>query len=384
MSGVDDTHQTRYFAAGSALFAARCPSAILAAAVEEVFVDLPEAQPSAVAADVVVTDAGGGRLNIDIDGVRRCSAQAPDLAMATLVSAVSRLALDAEPEHLHLHCAALSLDGDGVLISAASGTGKTTLAAALSQHGWTYVSDEAIALDATSATAVGFPKPLVIKPGGGEILAEFDAARVELESAEDASWWVVPAGALSAVVAGSVVPKLIVILHRSEDRRTDQPSVITHVDPADAIVGLMSQTMDAERFGPDAVLALARLVARCRCVAMSVGPLGQAMQTLQEQLRMTVDEKVVLELDSQSPSGSDVWRTAPTVRSVSIGERVVVHDSTTGAVAALDEAGSAVWQVVHGKPPTWWSPEMMHAAHTTAFLEDLAAHGLLIPQIAND
>ena len=179
MSGVDDTHQTRYFAAGSALFAARCPSAILAAAVEEVFVDLPEAQPSAVAADVVVTDAGGGRLNIDIDGVRRCSAQAPDLAMATLVSAVSRLALDAEPEHLHLHCAALSLDGDGVLISAASGTGKTTLAAALSQHGWTYVSDEAIALDATSATAVGFPKPLVIKPGGGDIIDEYESREIQ-------------------------------------------------------------------------------------------------------------------------------------------------------------------------------------------------------------
>src|SRR5258707_2227030 len=41
-----------------------------------------------------------------------------------------------------VHCACLELDGDGLLIAGASGTGKSTLSVALSENGFTYVSDD--------------------------------------------------------------------------------------------------------------------------------------------------------------------------------------------------------------------------------------------------
>lgn len=297
--------------------------------------------------------------------------------MTSVVTAVSRLALDADEGHLHLHCAGLSLEGKGVLISAASGVGKTTLAAALALRGWTYVTDETLAFGSGSKTGSGFPKPLVIKPSGHDLLPELETVRVPVQSQDEVSWlwWHVPASRLPAPVEPTVAPVAIVILTQARDGSVDKPPVLVPLHPADAVVALMAQTMDPQRFGPNALTVLARLTARCRCVSMTIGPLDAATSILEQLIR---SERVVEEVrELVTPTGADGWHPTPDARSVMIGDRTVVHDTTGGSIVALDEAGSAVWLALHGEPPTWWDPDSMQSPATRAFLGELEFHGLV-------
>jgi len=374
----EENELTRRFAAGPATFVVRCPSAEIRTAIEVLFVDLPDGSSADDCSEIALIVAGDGLLELKVEGGRHVAPQDIDGAIASMVTAVSRLALDADPERLHLHCAGLSLDGKGVLISAASGTGKTTLAAALTRRGWSYVSDEAVALESDSSTAFGFPKPLGIKPSGRDLVPELAAGRVDL-GLVDELWWHVPARSLAAAVETELTPSVIVILHRAPDGSTDTVSVATPIHPVDAVVALMGQTMDPQRFGAHAVAVLANLAARCSCVTLPVGPLDAAASVLEQLAKSTVevDEVEEFERTAASDTGVHPWQVSDSVRSVRIGDRVVVHETEGGAIAGLDEAGSAVWRALYGSPPAWWEPEMMQSSGTRAFLDQLVSHGML-------
>lgn len=62
-----------------------------------------------------------------------------------------------------IHAGAVELAGKVVLLPGEGGTGKTTLTLALSGEGWTYLSDDLIALDLATNEIVPLPKPLSIK-----------------------------------------------------------------------------------------------------------------------------------------------------------------------------------------------------------------------------
>ena len=371
---VGEGLMTRGFAAGPATFAVRCSSPSLRDAVERAFTDLPQPDEG-VEHELAMLETEGGVVLHAPD--RRVPPQAANGALATLVTSVSRLALDDDPDRLHLHCAALSMDGRGLLISAPSGTGKTTLAAALVLGGWTYVSDEAVALTLGSDDAHGFPKPLLIKPGGGRLIAELEAVSVPTDE-DEAPWWIVPASEVPAPIARHLTPSLIVILHRSLDGGTDEVPVPVALHPTDAVVALMGQTMDASRFGPDAVVALAAMAAQCRCVALPVGPLADAVGVLEELIRSPHQAMNHRDLGPSAQPSVGGWRVPGEIRSVIIGDRAVVHATVGGAVLALDEAATGLWRALHHDAPAWWSPEAMRTPNAVAFLEQLQSHGLLV------
>jgi hypothetical protein len=62
-----------------------------------------------------------------------------------------------------LHAAALSLGGQGFLIAAPSGTGKSTTAWALLHHGFDYLSDELAPVDLNSLQLQPYPHALCLK-----------------------------------------------------------------------------------------------------------------------------------------------------------------------------------------------------------------------------
>jgi hypothetical protein len=325
----------------------------------------------------LVAEVGTDHLSLRLPD-RVVPPQSPDGAAASLVTSVTRLALDEDPLRLHLHCAAMSSDGRGLLISASSGTGKTTLAAALARKGWSYLSDEMVALDGTSKCVSGFAKPMVIKPSGRELAGELELARVSF-GLDEGLWWHIPAGAIPAPVTQEISPTLIVILHRTPDGSTYAPPVATPLHPADVVVALMEQTMDSQRFGSEAVFVLARLASRCRCIALSVGPLDLAVATLEELVIADV-ETVELQLpDEKATAVAELagWAVGESVRSAVIGARAVVSNTAGGAVAAFDESGTALWQALHGCPPAWFEPAMSETPVAMAFLENLATHRLV-------
>lgn len=81
--------------------------------------------------------------------------------------AVQRLA----PRYLLLHAGALALDGRGILLPAASRSGKTTLTAALVAAGCRYYSDDIAALTPHDLLLHPFLRSLCIKPGSFEVLS---------------------------------------------------------------------------------------------------------------------------------------------------------------------------------------------------------------------
>ena len=67
------------------------------------------------------------------------------------------------PELYFLHAAALSLAGRGLVIAAASGTGKSTTAWGLLHHGFDYLSDELAPIDLDSLRLQPYPHALCLK-----------------------------------------------------------------------------------------------------------------------------------------------------------------------------------------------------------------------------
>lgn len=371
---------TRAFVAGAARFVVICPTQHLREVVESLFIDLDESALP-IEHTLRLESTGSDELLVLVDGTDDPIPKHPDVALTSLVSAVSRLALDAEPERLHLHAAAVSRGGRGVLISAPSGTGKTTLAAALAHRGWAYTTDEAVAIAPEDITCYGFPKPLMIKPGGTGLVPDLRHSRVQGDWKSE-EWWHIPASSIPASLEKSVEPVAIVILRRAADGTYTAPSTATAMHPVDAVVELLQQTMDPERFGPGSLAVLGELAAKAHCVELQAGPLDTSIPILESLVSDDPPLRPMLVLEPGE--GTTRWSLPSAVRSVLIGDRVVAHNTNGGTIAALDEVGSAAWLAIHGLPPDWWSTELLLSESTIEFLTQLASFGLLQDAYSTD
>jgi hypothetical protein len=83
--------------------------------------------------------------------------------LRAVVFAVNTAAVDTV-ELPALHALAVASDDGAIVLAGASGSGKSTTAATLVQHGWRYLSDEVAALD-PSGRVRPYPKPISIDPG---------------------------------------------------------------------------------------------------------------------------------------------------------------------------------------------------------------------------
>ena len=81
-----------------------------------------------------------------------------------------------------LHASCVNLNGKAVVIAGASGAGKTTLTAALTQAGATYLADDLVPLNENGLLAGDFPVALAVKAGSWpsvtELYPELDKANV--------------------------------------------------------------------------------------------------------------------------------------------------------------------------------------------------------------
>lgn len=366
LTGVGDSadmQRTRPFDIGATSFDVSAPSAAIRTRVEQMFTDLPTAPDSVHHFEIAEADD-----RFELTGPNNTLTLGNEsIALATLATSVNRLALDADPGRLHLHCAALAHGEVAVLISAASGTGKSTLAAALAQTGWAYLSDEAVALHDGGATA--FNKPILLKGEASEMLGLADDVGVALPDSRVIR--AVPASHLGAPLASISTPNVVVVLHRQGDGSVADAPICQPLHPADAAVSLLQQSMDSVRYGPDALAHLVALTSAAHCVAVSVGPPAATAQL--------VASLTPAEQPMQSRPIAPIEVTPDAVRSHRVGDRVAVHDTSEGgAIAALDEAGSAAWLALHGQAPDWYPPHMLTEPATQPFLRRLETLGLLL------
>ncbi len=96
----------------------------------------------------------------------------PNILEVSLSQVVLQRLVEHDDSQLMLHAAALECAGRGLLCVAAAGCGKTTLTSWLLGHGYRYLTDELVAIDAES-TMRGVARPLNVKASGLDLIRGF-------------------------------------------------------------------------------------------------------------------------------------------------------------------------------------------------------------------
>ena len=290
------------------------------------------------------------------------------MLLDVLVGGVNLSILYADPVALHLHAGAVSRNGRGVIVVGESGSGKTTLAATLVSAGWDYITDEMVRLMPGESLITGFPKPLSIRASGAD-LVKIPSGVVPIAGA-DASLQVSPAQ-LGARVTDRSTPSLLLFCSGpAAQRRGAQPTARV-ISASDAVVALMSQTMDAERFGPGAVEVLSELAARCRSFAFGVGE-TDLMANLISGITDAEYTHVTPPVEAVSASG----RVVDGILTVLIGEEAVVHVQRSGAIMALDPPAAAIWRRLADIPVDGNDVDL-HGPVESRFVAQLVTMGLI-------
>lgn len=154
--------------------------------------------------DVVVSVNGEGPWQIHSPGHSATATNVTD-AIDQALAAVNLSAVMATPT-LAMHAAVVTRHGETLVIPGPSGQGKTTLTTALLQHGWRYVSDEALALRWSDGSLVPYPRPLALSPWAATRLGVLGVA-----AGHDV---VMPASDVGTVAREVPAPRRIVLLHR--------------------------------------------------------------------------------------------------------------------------------------------------------------------------
>jgi hypothetical protein len=339
-----ERHTTRPFAAGAFEFAIETADDDDRLLVESLFRDLPP--PSSVGGKVTVVSFLRNDVDTSswaLDGPRMDHQPALTLeaALVGLMAAVNLCALDAEPESLHLHAAAATREGRAVVIAASRNTGKTTTVAHLVARGWGFVTDETVRLSVGDNEVRGFAKPLSIKPGGTRFVDHLQPWMIPPVDDGHDSFRFVPIGASGVTVVDRGLPHLVVLLRRPSDSTSITVPVARRLHPADAVVALMQETLDAERFG-SAALRLATLAAASHCYELTISTPTATAEQIEQLFELGPVEPVEV---SVLPS-SDAF--SPGVVSVALGDRAVVHEVVSGRILALDEGAARVWKQLGG------------------------------------
>jgi len=344
VAGRGERHTTRCFTTGAFAFAVATSTPDDRQLVESFFGDVPAPNRGGheiAEFSLLRNDSAGDSWTVGGPHVLDLPAATLDTALEQLLGAVNLCSLDAEPEHLHLHAAMATIDGRGVVIAAERNTGKTTTVAHLVARGWSFVTDETVRLTTGSNEISGFPKPLSIKPFGRPPVAHLEPWMIPPVGDDHERFRFVPIGASGATLADGGVPHLVVLLRRSWGDPSAVGAVARRLHPADAVVALMQESLDAERFGA-AAERLAALAATTHCYELTRGTPDE-----------TADEiEMLFELDPAEPMEVRVLPPSaafhPGVVSVAVGDRTVVHDEASGRILALDEGATQVWRQLGG------------------------------------
>jgi hypothetical protein len=341
----DELVMTRPFAMGAFIFRVAASVADDRDVIESLFRDMPEpdsGETHVAAYTFLRSGADGSARTLAGPQVDEVTLSDLDAALSRLVGAVNRSALDAEPEHLHLHAALAVKEGRSVVVAAAPNTGKTTTIAHLVARGWGFVTDENVRLASGTSQVTGLPKPISIKPGGRDLVEHLEAWMIPPVQDGPEAFRFVPMSASGAAVVDGGAPHVLVLLRRPSFVIPGTKPVAARLHPADAVVALMSDTMDAERFGP-AAARMAELVAVSHCFELTAGTPTETADLIEQLACLDPVEPMEVEVLPPSPAFS------AGVVSVMLDDRVVVHDTMSGRILALDAGGAQVWRQLGGQ-----------------------------------
>jgi hypothetical protein len=179
-------------------------------------------------------------------------------------------------DFLLIHAGSVSTTaGDGILLPARSGGGKTTLVTALVRAGFLYLSDEGGAIDPVSRMLYPYPRALTLKVGHADVFPEL-CGRVNGSGWFEGSKWIRPADIRPGAV-GKPCPIKLVVAHEY------RPGAVTELTPlttAQGAMELLTNSLNLLRYRSRALPLVADVARGARCYRMISGDLNEAVQAI--------------------------------------------------------------------------------------------------------
>ena len=200
-------------------------------------------------------------------------------AIHTLLWHLNAATVERADPYVVLHAGGVALGNEGVIISGPSGAGKTTLTAALVRAGFSYLTDEALAIDPKTGLLQPYPKALTIQQGSWELLADMRPPPSDLSLHV---WHVAPADIRPNAIASPTPPTLVLLPTR--EGATD----MEELSRAETAVQLAQHCFGFPAGATPTLPVLADLLVRCRCFRLSTVDLGRAVRSVEELMHRTV------------------------------------------------------------------------------------------------
>ena len=220
-----------------------------------------------------------------VDGTRsEASTRGPGLIGQLL----ARIDHDAEQvtgqKHTVLHAAACHLDGHTLLIPGAPNAGKSTLVAYLSLQGWTYLSDELLAvLPGPIPQVLAYPRTIVLDPGswrlfGGHLIEPPRTITAQIPHRRHLA---LPRD--SRVEPSSCLPITDVLLYRWP---ADDGARVEELDVVEGLRTLLGSSFSLQRRPDRDLERLSHVVERTACWQATTEQLAELEPVLRKTLKL--------------------------------------------------------------------------------------------------
>ncbi len=189
------------------------------------------------------------------------------------------------PAHDTFYGAGLAIGDGAILLSAPSGTGKTTLALECLRRGARFYADEFVFVERSTARVHGFSRTLMVREeargliGDAALQALLDRSALHATTAAKNAWRLIAAhDAFGERVLAEPLPlRHIVLLTRSAGRAAR----LTQISAAECMLEVLPRTFFA-CLQPADIWGLLERYARTTCYRLEIGDPGEAAATLLE------------------------------------------------------------------------------------------------------
>lgn len=248
---------------------------------DEIFAGFPGPEASEAPHEYTLrcTDDPPTRVEIRLDGEPLARFVTVAAAVAHLLWDLNRRVVASSDRFVLVHAGAVARRGPALVLPAPMESGKTTLVAGLLCAGFSYLTDEAAAIDPDVGSVTPYPKALHLDEGSWALFPDLAPQPTDRRQSYVRTQWHVPPGRVGARVA-STVPLGAVVFPRYE---RGVATALTPMSTASALVELIANCFNfAGHAGAQGLAAMASVLAGARCHRLAVGDLDRACRLLIE------------------------------------------------------------------------------------------------------
>jgi len=227
-----------------------------------------------------------GLVNLWLDGTEILPGTSLESVVDHLLWEVSRSGIDSAVDLLAVHAGAVSWGDAGAVLPGASGSGKSTMVAALVEAGCEYLSDEAALIDLGSGLIRPYPRALWMSETSIDLLGRL-RERLPRELAAPNRWerHVPPDALRPSAIGGSCELRCVIVPEHV-------PGAMTILEPirrSEAVLALMTNAFNLAEFKGAALVALAAIAQHISAYRLRMGELSAAVDLVMEALAEVSD-----------------------------------------------------------------------------------------------